>query len=130
LGARTGTVSASRGGVDLTLRYPEVTRPGLAVRWIATIHRAGGFDKPIDLGITSRYLDLFDFNLLDPTPSGTTTQGDLSVWTFDPPVGDTLVVTMDARLEPAQQLGKSATLAVLSDGIRIVDVRYSTRVMP
>jgi hypothetical protein len=129
-GARTRTASASGGGFDLTVRYPAVTRPGLAIRWIITVHRAGGFDGPVDLGITSRYLDLFDFNNLDALPSGTKTDGALTVWTFDPPVGDTLVVAFDGRVEPAQQFGKSATVAVLAGNVPVVSVAYRTRVMP
>lgn len=129
-GARSATVHASGGGVDLTVTYPAVTRPGLAIRWIIRVHRAGGFDKPIDLAVTSRYLDLFDFNNLDALPTGTVTDGELSIWTFDPPVGDTLVVAFDGRVEPAQQYGKSATVAVMEGGVPIVSVRYATRVMP
>ena len=129
-GAKTGVISDSGGGYDLTVRYPAVTRPGLAIRWIITVHRAGGFDGPIDLAVTSRYLDLFDFNNLDALPSGTRTDGPSTIWTFDPPEGDTLTVAFDGRLEPAQQWGKSNTVAVLDDGIPVVSVHYSTRVMP
>jgi hypothetical protein len=129
-GARTATVSASAGGIDLTVRYPAVSRPGLAIRWIITVHRAGGFDGPIDLGVTSRYLDLFDFNNLDALPTGTRTDGELSIWTFDPPIGDTLVVAFDGRVEPAQQWGKPATVAVMNGTLPIVSVHYSTRLMP
>jgi hypothetical protein len=129
-GARTGTVSASGGGFDLTVQYPAVTRPGLAIRWIITVHRLGGFDQPVEIGVTSRYLDLFDFNNLDPLPSATKTSGSMTVWTFDPPVGDALVVAFDGRLEPAQQWGKPATVSVLSDGAPVVSVHYETKVMP
>jgi hypothetical protein len=129
-GAKTSTVAASGGGYDLTVLYPAVTRPGLAIRWIITVRRAGGFDEPIDVAVTSRYMDLFDFNNLDSLPSGTKTDGSFTVWTFDPPDGDTLVVAFDGRLEPAQQWGKRATVAVLDHGRPVVSVRYSTRVMP
>jgi hypothetical protein len=129
-GAKTSTVSASGGGYDLSVLYPAVTRPGLAIRWIVTVHRTGGFDGPIDVAVTSRYLDLFDFNNLDALPSGTRTSGSFTVWTFDPPDGDRLVVAFDGRLEPAQQWGKPATVAVLDHGHAVVSVRYSTRVMP
>jgi hypothetical protein len=130
LGARSHTVAASGGGVDLAVTYPAVTRPGLAMRWIMRVHRTGGFDRPIDIAVTSRYLDLFDFNNLDPLPTETTIDGPMSIWTFDPPVGDTLVVAMDGRVEPAQQYGKANTVAVLDQGVELVSVHYSTRVMP
>jgi hypothetical protein len=129
-GARTNTVSGSGGGFDLTVEYPAVTRPGLAIRWITTVRRPGGFDEPVDIGVTSRYLDLFDFNNLDPLPSATKTSGAMTVWTFDPPTGDTLVVAFDGRVEPAQQWGKPATVSVLSEGVPVVSVHYDTKVMP
>jgi hypothetical protein len=129
-GARTGTVSASGGGFDLTVQYPAVSRPGLAIRWIITVRRSGGFDGPVDIAITSRYLDLLDFNNLDALPSATKSAGTMTIWTFDQPVGDTLVVAFDGRLEPAQQWGKPSTVSVLADGVPVVSVHYETRVMP
>jgi hypothetical protein len=130
LGARTASVSASGGGYELTVFYPAITRPGLAIRWIVVVEKKGGFDRPIDLATTSTYFNLFDFNNLDPTPTELTTTGNLSIWTFDPPVGETFRVTMDARLEPARQHGSKATTAVMAGGVTQVSVSYQTRVMP
>ncbi|HEV8420344.1 MAG TPA: hypothetical protein VGR13_03205, partial [Actinomycetota bacterium] len=74
--------------------------------------------------------NLFDFNNLDPVPSNQTTSADLSIWEFDPPVGDTLRITFDGRLEPARQHGSAATTSVLQDDLPVVSIRYQTRVMP
>jgi hypothetical protein len=130
LGAHTSTRQASSGGYDLKLVYPAVTRPGLAVRWILFIHRAGGFTGPVQVATTSTYFNLFDFNNLDPVPAKQTTSRDLSIWEFDPPLGNTLRITFDGRLEPARQHGSAATTSVLEDDVPVVSISYRTRVMP
>ena len=130
LGPHTTTISGSGNGYRLTLTYPSVTRPGLAVRWVLEVRHPGGFDGKVTIATTSRYFDLFDFNNLDPVPSSQTTDGTNSIWVFDPPPGDVLTITMDARLEPAQQYGKSAVTELRLGGLRAVVLHYSTRVMP
>lgn len=130
LGARTSTASAAGSGYELSVSYPRITRPGLAIRWMVVVRHPGGFSKPIDIATTSAYFNLFDFNNLDPTPSGLTTEATRSIWTFDPPPGDVLRVTMDARLEPARQSGNAATTSVMVGGLPVVSVSYHTVVMP
>ena len=130
LGAHTSTREASGGGYDLKLVYPAVTRPGLAIRWILFVHRAGGFRGPIQVGTSSTYFNLFDFNNLDPMPSKSTTSDDISIWEFDPPPGDLLRITMDGRLEPARQHGSVAVTSILENDLPVVSIRYQTRVMP
>jgi hypothetical protein len=94
------------------------------------VRKRGGFDGPITLATTGDYLDMFDENGLDPDPSSSTATEDLIVWEFEPPSGDTLTVSFDARLEPAVQVGRSGETAVLVDGRSVVRVAYTTRVMP
>jgi hypothetical protein len=130
LGAHTSTASASAAGYRMAVAYPAVTRPGLAVRWILTLEHPGGFKGDVTVATTSAYFNLFDFNNLDPMPSGSTTDGTNSIWMFDPPPGDVLRVTMDARVEPAQQWGRGATTSLLVQGFPAVQVSYSTRVLP
>ncbi|MGH2556793.1 MAG: hypothetical protein ACRDHO_13895 [Actinomycetota bacterium] len=130
LGPHTSTRQASGGGYDLKVVYPAVTRPGLAIRWIVFIHRTGGFSGPIQLATTATYFNLFDFADIDPDPSSQITSEELSIWEFDPPPGETLRVTLDARLEPARQHGSTATTSILEDDVPVVSIRYQTRVMP
>jgi hypothetical protein len=130
LGARTTSVSASGSGYHLTVFYPAVTRPGLAVRWVVIVGKSGGFDGPIQIATTSTYFNLFDFNNLDPTPSEAITTGVVSIWTFDPPPSEVLRITLDARLEPARQHGSKATTSLLVDGVAAASVDYQTKVMP
>jgi hypothetical protein len=130
LGVHTSTRQASGGGYDLKVVYPAVTRPGLAIRWIVFVHRAGGFSGPIELATSVTYFNLFDFADIDPDPSKQTATPELSIWEFDPPPGETLKVTFDGRLEPARQHGSIATTSVLEDDVPVVSIRYQTRVMP
>jgi hypothetical protein len=130
LGVRSATVSATGDGYQLTVSYPAVARPGLAVGWVLRLHHAGGFQEPIHITTTLGYFDLFDFNNLQAYPSAIGNEGVDTLWTFDPPVGDTLLVHLDARLAPAVQKGKTATTAFLIGGSPVVSVRYQTRVMP
>jgi hypothetical protein len=129
-GARTKTASASAGGYSLTVTYPAVTRPGLAVRWSLEIRRRGGLGEQVTIATTSSYFDLFDFNQLYPQPSGETSDATTTIWTFDTAGAEAMRITMDGRLEPAHQYGESAVSSILVNGVPVVSVRYRTAVMP
>jgi hypothetical protein len=129
-GARTRTVSASAGGYELSVTYPAVTRPGLAILWSVEVRREGGLGQEVVIATSSEYFDLFDFNQLYPQPSEETSDGRSTIWTFQAPEGDVMQITMDGRMEPAQQSGAGAITSVLLDGRPAVEVRYSTVVMP
>jgi len=129
-GARTRTTSARGGGYTLSVTFPSITRPGLAVRWSVQVQRPGGLGEELVIAATSAYFDLFDFNQFYPQPSGETSDGTLTIWTFDVPEGDTMRITMDGRLEPARQDGEEAITAILVGDEPVVQVRYRTVVMP
>lgn len=130
LGVRSAEVEAAADGYELTVAYTAVSRPGLATPWSVEVRRAGGFDEPITLATTSAYFDLFDENGLDPDPATATQDAERVYWTFEPPPGEVLAVSFDARIEPAAQSGQPATTAVLVDWQAVVSVDYRTRVMP
>jgi hypothetical protein len=130
LGVRTGTATARGGGYELTVTYGQVTRAGLATPWSLEIRHPGGFDGPVTVSTNSRYLDLFDENGFDPQPSKSTATADTVIWEFEPPDGDTLGVSLDARLEPGAQWGRTGETSVLVDGKPVVTVKYKTWVMP
>jgi len=130
-GVRTRSTRSSGGGYDLEVRYASVTRPGLASPWSVEIRRAGGFDGPVRLATTARYFDSFDENGLSPDPTASTTDGERIIWEFEPPPGDMLVVSFDARIEPAVQLSwVTATTSVLDGDTAVASVRYRTVVLP
>ena len=131
LGVRTTTTSAQMAdGTDVEIYYTRITRPGLATPWAITVRRADGFSGPITVRSTSAYFDLFDENGLDPDPAAATQDGDMVIWEFDPPPGDTFRLSFDARIEPGAQWGRSATTEVeLADG-QVATLTYHTWVLP
>ena len=130
-GVRTETKTVIADGYELEVEYGAVSRPGLATPWSVTVTHEGGFDGPVKLATTSQYFDLFDENGLDPEPSSSTTSGDLLVWEFEPPEGNVLEVSFDARIEPAVQLKsvKAKTVLIIEEE-RVTEVEFKTLVLP
>jgi hypothetical protein len=130
LGVKSATTSARLAdGTEVEVHYARVSRPGLATPWAVTVHRPGGFDGPITVRSTSAYFDLFDENGLDPDPAASTQDGEMVIWQFDPPPGETFRLSFDARIEPGVQWGRSATTQVEHDG-EVASLTYRTWVMP
>jgi hypothetical protein len=129
-GSKTAVATGSGGGYTLTVTYPHVTRPGLAVRWEYEVRHQGGFDGPIRLATTFDYLHLFDTNNLEPDASSHTATADLIVWEFDPPPGDVFRVSFDATTEVGIHELPSASASILVDGRAILSVPFRTVVMP
>src|SRR5688572_12548450 len=131
LGVDSTTEHASAGDLDLAVTYGVVSRPALATPFDIEVRQAGGFDGPVRIAVDQEYLRMWDENGLVPAPSAETVMGHWVVWEFDPPVGDTLLVTYDARIEPAAQSGRSGDVAVLAaDDAVLTEVSFTTRVMP
>jgi hypothetical protein len=130
LGVRSRTTTVQGGGYGLKMTYGQVSRSGLATPWSFEIHHPGGFDGPVTVASSTTYLDMFDQNGFDPQPSKVTQTPDEIVWQFEPPPGDTLAVSFDARVNPGVQWGRSGTTSVLVDGKPVVTARYKTWVLP
>jgi hypothetical protein len=131
LGVDSDEVQAAGGGFHLEVTYGVVSRPALATPFDIEVRHAGGFAAPIRVAVDHEYLRMWDENGLSPAPSSETVMGPWVVWEFEPPVGDTLRVTFDARIEPAAQEGRSGHVAVLgADDQALVDVSFTTRVLP
>lgn len=130
LGVHTVTRSRTAAGYRLSVTYASVARAGLAAPWRVSVQRDGGFGGPVTLRVTGAYFDLFDENSLDPDPSAMTADGRDQFFEFEPPEGDTLLVSFDARISPARQLGASGEAAVVEDGSDVVVVRFRTRLLP
>ncbi len=130
-GVHSRHVTAADDGWELDVRYGDRSRPALATPFDIEVTRAGGFDGPVTVAVTSEYLALWDENGLDPAPSSETADALRTLWTFDPPDGDTLVVSFDARIEPGAQNGERGRVAVLDDdGGEAVAVEFETVVLP
>jgi hypothetical protein len=131
LGVDSTTERASAGDLDLAVTYGVVSRPALATPFDIEVHRPGGFDGPVRVAVDQEYLRMWDENGLTPAPSAETVMGPWLVWEFDPPIGDTLLVTYDGRIEPAAQNGRSGAVAVLDEGdLPVVQIDFTTRVWP
>jgi hypothetical protein len=130
LGVRSTSTSARLAdGTEVELRFARITRPGLATPWGVTVHRPGGFDGPITVRSTSAYFDLFDENGLTPDAAASTQDGDMVIWEFDPPAGETFRLSFDARIEPGAQWGRDATTEVEVGG-EVATLTYRTWVLP
>lgn len=130
LGIRTGSVSASHLGTELTVHFPSVARPGLAAPFSIEVKRPRDARGPIHVWASAAYLEIFDQNAVRPEPVRSTMSPDGVTWTFAAPADDTLVVTLDARIEPGVQWSRGGSTAVLVDGRRVASVEYTTWVMP
>jgi hypothetical protein len=129
-GSKTGGVTATGGGYQLSVVYPAVTRPGLPVRWIYTVRHPGGFDGKIEIATTFEYLNLFDLTNIQPDASTETATTSQIIWSFDPPDADVFIVEFDAAAESGVHELPAATAAVLREGSPVVQVRFKTVVMP
>jgi hypothetical protein len=132
LGVDSRTVEAEGdGGLRLAVTYGEASRPALATPFDIEVTRPGGFEGPVRIAVDQEYLRMWDENGLVPAPSAETVMGPWVVWEFDPPIGDTLLVSYDARIEPAAQEGRSGAVAVLDpDDRTLARVDFTTRVWP
>jgi hypothetical protein len=131
-GVDDSTLSATgESGTELRVRYPTVTRPALAAPFTIEVERAGGFDGDIELAIDLHYLELWDLNGIYPSPAEERSDGDRIIWTFTPPDGDVLAVSMDARLEPGVQLERRhGSVTLLESGEPELPIRFVTKVRP
>jgi hypothetical protein len=134
-GVWTTSSSATGGGYQVRVSHARVTRPGLATPFAIEVTRADGspLREPVTLAVSSSYLALFDDNGMDPQPSSETAGPGQVVWEFDPPpaaAGDALVVTLDARLEPAVQWGRDGFVRVMDGSEVAAEVRFHTWVAP
>src|SRR4051812_39301829 len=129
-GSRTTEVTAEAGGYTLLVTYPSVTRPGLPIRWEIEVQHAGGFSEPVRLATTFDYLHLFDISNLEPDAISSTATTSQVIYAFDPPPGDTFRVSMDGNTEPDLHEVSDVTTGLVVNGRTVVQVVYSTKVVP
>ena len=115
----------------LSVTHPTVTRPALASPFEIVVDRAGGFDREIELAVDLDYIRLWDLNGIFPSPAEERSDGDIVIWTFDPPEGDVLRVLYEARIEPGAQLdGREGSVSLLEGGTAVITVEFDTKVRP
>lgn len=124
------TRTAAGGGDELEVSAPTVTRPGLATPFEVRVRRAGGFEGPMEVAVSTRLLAAFDHQRLYPEPSAERSMGELTVLELDAPTGDELVLAFDWKTEPGRQWGQSGRVAVVDDDAVVVEVPVDVRVWP
>jgi hypothetical protein len=129
-GYRTGEVTASGGGYDLSLSYPLVGRPGVPIQWILHIHRDAGLPAKVTLATSIGYLDVLDMNDIEPQPDSTTTTQGRVYWTFSSPGGTDMTITMDAFISTNAHRGSAAVTSVIESGRPAATLSYRTLVSP
>lgn len=133
-GEHTRTVSRTGAGYELTVSYPQVTRPGLSSSIEFVIRRLDGGTLPDTLALESDvgYLRLYDDHAVEPTPDEVRGDGQDLVWTLVPEGDATeLRVFLDGRIDPGTAPGRHPGTTTLSVGAdRLVTVSYRTWVWP
>jgi len=131
LGPRSGTTSDSANGWELDASYPVVLRAGQPAPITFEVSREGGFDGPISLSICGDYFSELDFQNWYPNPSAETRGGEALVYEFDPPEGDQLTLSLDARASPGGFGSRSeCAVAVLEGGQPAASVNFTTWRLP
>jgi hypothetical protein len=131
LGPRKGNTSASAGGSRLAVEYPAITRAGEPAPLNIRVESATGFGDKIELAVCDDFFDDLDFQNWYPNPSGETGDASELSYEFDPPDGDVLEVTLDARSGPGE-FGEiqDCTVKVVDKGAELVSVSFNTWRMP
>lgn len=130
-GPRTASTSASAGDYDLEVTYASITRAGQPAPLHVRVTRKDGFTDTIQVSLCDGYFDGLDFQSWYPTPSAETGTDSMLVYEFDPPEGDTLEVSLDARTSPGQLGGTTqCEISVLEQDEPVVSVSFRTWRMP
>ncbi len=131
LGPTTGSTSASAGTWALHVQHPSVTRPGQPAPLVVRVVAADGFDGPVRLALDTAMFERMDFQGWFPTPSKETAEADRVVYEFDPPTGDELRVTLDARTAPGQLFSRTSyDVSLLVPPAPEVTARFTVWTLP
>ncbi len=129
-GLQTAQATARNDQLEVTVTYPEVTRPGLATPFriaIASL-RPGELPPEISVSLTDDYLSMFDENGLDPEPDSEQFDGETLVWIYRLDGEAHLVIDFDGRLQPNVHRGRDASIVVSAPNMAPVVVELHTTV--
>jgi hypothetical protein len=129
--SRTVTSRSADDSVELSVRYAQVARAGLDVPFEVKLRREGGFDDDVVLSISNEYLALFDRDATDPEPANATATEARTIWTFDPPPGETFTLSLDMRVQTSRHWGRTGDVELLDpSGVPVVRVSFKTWLAP
>lgn len=119
IGVRSRTAVATSGDLELTARYGQLVRPGLASPFEIVVRTTGSEPLPAELRVevSASYLAMFDENGFEPEPSEAWSRDGRVIWTYDVPDGEReLVISLDARIEPAVQMSRRTAVITVQPG--------------
>jgi hypothetical protein len=99
-GVRSSTARGSDGPLTAEVEHAGVARAGLAMPFTISLQRAGGFEGPVEVRVSTDYMSRIDEHGLDPEPDSVANDGEWLTWRWDEIEGDTHEVDFDGRLEP------------------------------
>lgn len=130
LGVRVTTSTAEEEGWRVEVEHASISRTGIDTPWQVTVRREGGFDRELTLAVTGDYFDIFETQGFTPEPAESTRDGEMLYLTFTAPQGETFVPDYDAYIQPASQVGRSGTVAVVDAGELVAAVDFRTTLLP
>jgi hypothetical protein len=130
LGGRSSVVDAAGGGYELRLTYAPTARPGGDAEWSLEVRRPGGFAGPVEVATATSYLELFEQTRVWPQPRTSTADGERTIWTFDPPGADTLLVRIEGEFGQQSTGVHEGATSVPASARSGAEVRYRSRVLP
>src|SRR3954469_4632052 len=130
LGVHSRTVGTQSNGYTLEVRYPQTARAGLDVPWRVHVHRSGGFTQAITIAVSTDYFRMFETQGFYPDAESSTNDGRFVYFNFSRPHGEEFVMDYDAYIQPAAQIGKSATVRLIVGGSTQCSVSIRTWLVP
>ena len=130
LGVRSATAVGSAAGYRVEVEHAAVARAGLDAPFEVRVHRDGGFEAPLVVALRSSYFDIYEEQGLSPQPAEETSDAEWDYLTLTPPPGEDLVLSFDAYVQPASQVGASGEVRVLEGGRAVVAVPFRTWLLP
>ena len=131
LGPRTSERTVSADGWRLTVEHASITRSGQPAPLHLRIESTDGFTGPVQVALCDDLFDHLDFQNWYPNPSAETSSPTRLLYEFDPPEGNVLEVSLDARAAPGQWGGRERCRAEVLDAEQpVVGADFTTWVAP
>lgn len=132
LGVKSRTIYASGNGYRMSLTYPQVARAGLDIPWRLTVYAPPtGFPKQITIAVSNRWWDILEYQDLHPEPNVETGTPEFIYLAFSPaPYSHRFSLSLDTYIQPASQVGRSATVQLIANNQTLAQLHYKTWLMP
>ena len=132
LGVKSRTIYSSGNGYRMSLTFPQVARSGLDIPWRLTVYAPpAGFPKQITIAVSNRWWDILEYQDLHPEPGVETSTPDFIYLAFSPaPYSKRFSLSLDTYIQPASQVGRSATVQLLANNQLMTQLHYKTWLVP